>query len=168
MKYFCKINEFEFQLSVNHETDEIRINGLQETTDIDLVKIDEGLYHILLENSSYLISVTDTNIDLRASVGGEEYIVEIEDDISRLKSKYGGTDAEVKNLGKVHSPMPGLVVKFYVSLGDDVLLNTPLLVLEAMKMENEINAPIKGKITDISVSIGQNISTETLLMTIGQ
>ena len=63
--------------------------------------------------------------------------------------------------------MPGLVVKFYVSLGDDVLLNTPLLVLEAMKMENEINAPVKGKITDISVSIGQNISTETLLMTIG-
>ena len=168
MKYFCKINEFEFQLSVNHETDEIRINGLQETTDIDLVKIDEGLYHILLENSSYLVSVTDTNIDFRTSIGGDEYIVEIEDDISRLKSKYGGTDAEVKNLGKVHSPMPGLVVKFYVSLGDDVLLNTPLLVLEAMKMENEINAPIKGKITDINVSIGQNISTETLLMTIGQ
>ena len=168
MKYFCKINEFEFQLSVNHETDEIRINGLQETTDIDLVKIDEGLYHLLLENSSYLVSVTDTNIDFRTSVGGEEYIVEIEDDISRLKSKYGGTDAEVKNLGKVHSPMPGLVVKFYVSVGDDVQLNSHLLVLEAMKMENEINAPIKGKITDISVSIGQNISTDTLLMTIGQ
>ena len=168
MKYFCKINESEFQLSVNHETDEIRINGSQETNDIDLVKIDEGLYHILLENSSYRISVTKTNMDIRASVGGEEYIVEIEDDISRLKSKYGGTDADVKNLGNVHSPMPGLVVKFYVSLGDDVLLNTPLLVLEAMKMENEINAPVKGKITDISVSIGQNISTETLLMTIGQ
>ena len=166
MKYFCKINEHEFLLSVNHETDEIHVNGAKETADIDLIKIDEGLFHLLLENRSYLVSVTNTNINLRASVGGEEYTVEIEDNISRLKSKYGSTDEAVQTLGKVHSPMPGLVVKFYVSVGDDVLLNAPLLVLEAMKMENEISAPIKGKVTEISVSIGQNISTETLLMTI--
>jgi len=166
LKYFCKINENEFQLSVDHETNEIRINGSQEIADIDLVRIDEGLYHLLLENKSYLVSITNTNIDLRASVGGKEYTVEIEDNISRLKSKYGGIESDVQSLGKVHSPMPGLVVKFYVSVGDTVEINTPLLVLEAMKMENEINAPVKGKITEINVSIGQDISAETLLLTI--
>ncbi len=166
MKYFCKISEYEFQLSVNHETDEIRIYGSQETADIDLVKIDEGLFHLILENKSYLISVSDTNICFRASVGGEEYNVEIEDNISRLKSKYGVTEEDVKSLGKVHSPMPGLVVNIYVSVGDEVQLNTPLLALEAMKMENEIKSPTNGKITDISVTAGQNISTETVLMTI--
>ncbi len=166
LKYFCKINEYELQLSVNHETDEIRINGSQETADIDLVKIDDGLFHLILENKSFLISVSNTNIYFRASVGGEEYDVEIEDNISRLKSKYGETEEDVKSLGKVFSPMPGLVVKIYVSVGDDVQLNTPLLALEAMKMENEIKSPANGKITDISVTTGQNISTETLLMTI--
>ena len=166
MKYFCKINEYEFQLSVNHETDEIRLNGTQETTDIDLVKIDEGLFHLILENKSFLISVSNTNIYFRASVGGEEFNVEIEDNISRLKSKYGETEKDVKSFGKVHAPMPGLVVKIFVSVGDDVQLNTPLLALEAMKMENEIKSPVSGKITDISVTAGQNISTETLLMTI--
>jgi len=166
LKYFCKINEYELQLSVDHKTEEIRINGTKDTTDIDLVKIDEGLFHLILDNKSYLISVSNTNIYFRASVGGEEYNVEIEDNISRLKSTYGGTEEDVRSLGKVHSPMPGLVVNIYVSVGDDVQLNTPLLALEAMKMENEIKSPTIGKITDISVTTGQNISTETLLMTI--
>lgn len=166
MKFFCKINEYEFQLSINYETDEIHINGSRETADIDLVKIDEGLFHLILENKSYLISVSNTNIYFRATVGGEEYNVEIEDNISRLKSKYGETEEDVKSPGKVYSPMPGLVANIYVSVGDDVQLNTPLLVLEAMKMENEIKSPANGKITDISVTSGQNISTETLLMTI--
>ena len=166
MKYFCKINEHEFQLSINHETDEIRVYGTKETADIDLVKIDGGLYHLLLENKSYLISVTNTNMYFRASIGGEEYNVEIEDNINRLKSKYGEKAEDVNNLGKVHSPMPGLVVNIYVSVGDEVQLNTPLLALEAMKMENEIISPANGKITDISVTTGQNISAETLLMTI--
>ena len=166
MKFFCKINEYEFQLSINYETDEIHINGSRETADIDLVKIDEGLFHLILENKSYLISVSNTNIYFRATVGGEEYNVEIEDNISRLKSKYGETEEDVKSLGKVYSPMPGLVANIYVSVGDDVQLNTPLLILEAMKMENEIKSPTNGKITDISVTSGQNISTETLLMTI--
>lgn len=166
MKYFCKINEHEFQLSVDHETDEIRVYGRQEMADIDLVKIDEGLFHLLLENKSYLVSVTNSNIYFRASVGGEEYNVEIEDNINRLKSKYGGRTEDVKSLGKVHSPMPGLVVNIYVSVGDEVQLNTPLLALEAMKMENEIKSPANGKITEISVTTGQNISAETLLMTI--
>ena len=75
MKYFCKINEHEFQLSINHETDEIRVYGTIETADIDLVKIDGGLYHLLLENKSYLISVSNTNMYFRASIGGEEYNV---------------------------------------------------------------------------------------------
>ena len=166
LKYFCKINEYEFQLSINYETDEIHINGSRETADIDLVKIDEGLFHLILENKSYLISVSNTNIYFRATVGGEEYNVEIEDNINRLKSKYGETEEDVKSLGKVYSPMPGLIVNIYVSVGDEVQLNTPLLVLEAMKMENEIKSPVSGKITDISVTAGQNISTETLLMTI--
>ena len=166
MKYFCKIDEHEFRLSINHETDEIRLSDSKEIQNIDLVKIDEGLFHLLIENKSYLVSVSNTNIYFRASVGGEEYTVEIEDDIGRLKSKYGGEEKDDKRLGKVHSPMPGHISKIYVSVGDDVLLNTPLLVLEAMKMENEIKAPTDGKITDINVTIGQNIFTETLLMTI--
>lgn len=166
MNYFCKINEFEFQLSVDHETDEIRINGSRETTDIDLVKIDDGLFHLILENKSYLISVSNAQLNFRTSIGGEEYIVEIEDNISRLKSRYAGTEEDIISLGKVHSPMPGLVVDIYVSVGDDVELDTPLLSLDAMKMENEIKSPANGKIIDINVTTGQNISTETLLMTI--
>ena len=166
MKYFCKINQHELQLSVNHETDEIRLIGSKDNIDIDLVRIEEGLFHLLIENKAYLVSVSNTNVFFRASIGGEEYDVEIEDNISRLKSKHGGKEADDNSPGEVHSPMPGLIAEIYVSVGDDVELNTPLLVLEAMKMENEIKAPTNGKITEINVTIGQNIFAETLLMTI--
>ncbi len=167
MKYFCKINEQDIELSVNRETDEIYVNGSEDSAQTDLVKIDDGLYHLLLENKSYLISVTNKNIYFRTSIEGDEYQVEIEDNISRLKSMFGGTETDDKDFGKVHSPMPGLVVKIFVNVGDHVELNSPLIALEAMKMENEIKSPKKGEITDINVTLGQRISTETLLMTIG-
>jgi len=167
MKYFCKINEQDIELSVNRETDEIYVNGSEDSAQTDLVKIDDGLYHLLLENKSYLISVTNKNIYFRTSIEGDEYQVEIEDNISRLKSMFSSTETDDKDFGKVHSPMPGLVVKIFVNVGDHVELNSPLIALEAMKMENEIKSPKKGEITDINVTLGQRISTETLLMTIG-
>ena len=166
MKYFCKINEQEIELSINRETDEIYVNGSKDGVHTDVVKIDDGLYHLLLENKSYLISVTNTNIYFSATIEGEEYQVEIEDNIGRLKSMYGTTGTDKKSLGKVHSPMPGLVVKIFVDVGDHVELNAPLITLEAMKMENEIKSPKKGEITDINVTLGQRIPTDTLLVTI--
>lgn len=167
MKYFCKINEQDIELSVNRETAEIYVNGSEDSAQIDLIKIENGLYHLLLKNKSYLISVTNNNIYFRTSIKGDEYQVEIEDSISRLKSTFSSTETDNEDFRKVHSPMPGLVVKIFVNVGDHVELNSPLIALEAMKMENEIKAPKKGEITDIDVTLGQRISTETLLMTIG-
>ena len=67
---------------------------------------------------------------------------------------------------KVLSPFPGLIKKFLVKEGETVKKDQPILVLEAMKMDNDITAPVAGKIT-FKTAVGNNVETNTLLAVIG-
>ena len=67
----------------------------------------------------------------------------------------------------ITSPMPGTIVDVRVKSGDNVRSGDVLLVLEAMKMENEILAPVDGKVTDVRVSKGASVESGELLIVIG-
>ena len=67
----------------------------------------------------------------------------------------------------VEAPMPGLVLRIDVKVGQSVKKNELLMVMEAMKMENEIYAPADGVVTKISVSQGQQLQSGDELMVIG-
>ena len=67
---------------------------------------------------------------------------------------------------KVLSPFPGLIKKILVNNGDTVKKDQPILVLEAMKMDNDITAPCDGKVT-VSVVKGANVETNAVLAVIG-
>ncbi|MFA7671100.1 MAG: biotin/lipoyl-containing protein, partial [Sphaerochaetaceae bacterium] len=68
---------------------------------------------------------------------------------------------------EVRAPMPGLVLRIDVKVGDKVQENGLLMIMEAMKMENEIFAPAGGTITSISVKQGDQLMADDLLITIG-
>ena len=68
---------------------------------------------------------------------------------------------------KIAAPMPGTIVSVNVSDGQSVKKGDVLVVLEAMKMENEIKAPKDGTVTGISVSKGESVDTGATLVTIG-
>jgi biotin carboxyl carrier protein len=65
------------------------------------------------------------------------------------------------------SPMPGTILKILVNVGDEVKENQPLLILEAMKMENEVVASANGKVTGLHVTLGQVVNAGDPLITIG-
>ena len=67
---------------------------------------------------------------------------------------------------KVLSPFPGLIKKFLVKEGETVKKDQPILVLEAMKMDNDITAPVAGKVL-FKTAVGNNVETNTLLAVIG-
>lgn len=71
------------------------------------------------------------------------------------------------NAERVVAPMPGSILKVNVNVGDSVKRGQVLLVLEAMKMENEITAPAEGKITEVKVEQGQCISAGDVMVVIG-
>ena len=68
---------------------------------------------------------------------------------------------------KVAAPMPGTIVSVNVSDGQSVRKGDVLVVLEAMKMENEIKAPVDGTITSVAVNKGESVDTGATLVTIG-
>ena len=68
---------------------------------------------------------------------------------------------------KIAAPMPGNILAVNVSVGDSVKKGQVLMVLEAMKMENEIMCPCDGKVTSVNVSKGSTVETGTLLCCIG-
>ena len=67
---------------------------------------------------------------------------------------------------KVLSPFPGLIKKFLVNEGDTVKKDQPILLLEAMKMDNDITAPCAGKVS-FKTAVGNNVETNALLAVIG-
>ena len=69
--------------------------------------------------------------------------------------------------GNLTAPMPGTILKILVNKGDKVAVGQPLVILEAMKMENNINASASGTVASIEVSPGQTVDTGQLLLTIG-
>jgi pyruvate carboxylase subunit B len=70
--------------------------------------------------------------------------------------------------GHVATAMPGTVLELLVKLGDAVKVGTPLLIMEAMKMENEIQAAVSGQVTAILVQKGDAVTPDEILMEIGE
>jgi biotin carboxyl carrier protein len=70
--------------------------------------------------------------------------------------------------GQVLAPMPGLILEVMVSVGDSVAAGTPVIKLEAMKMENEIPAPADGTVKELRVKAGDQVSTDDVLVVIDQ
>ena len=111
-------------------------------------------------------------------VDGRPYELVVDGDLRWIRSSAGLHQIEVRDLeaavarpasgdGRVKAPIPGLIARVLVQLGDEVEAGQPLLVLEAMKMENEIRAPRSGKVQMLGVSPGQGVLLGTVMVEIG-
>ncbi len=75
--------------------------------------------------------------------------------------------AAPKGAGKIKSPLPGVILEIYVREGENVKIGQKLLMLEAMKMENNINADKEGQVTSIKVGKGDSVMEGDILIVIG-
>ncbi len=122
------------------------------------------------KNGEYTVTVNGTAYGVKlngdkAVVNGVEYPLSI---VNGLKAASAAPAAAVVTGSEdVKAPMPGLVLRINVKVGDTVKKNDVIMVMEAMKMENEIYAPCDGKITSIAVSQGQQLQAGDSLITIG-
>lgn len=107
----------------------------------------------------------------KVKVNGKVYEVELES-VSESNNSISVEPTKASNLeakeGKqLLSPIQGTVLKINVNVGDKVSKGDALLIIEAMKLENEIVAPVDGVIKGINVSKGQNVNSKELLLVIG-
>lgn len=96
-------------------------------------------------------------------VGSRVYAFELQDELTARALATAGRGA-AKKTGDVKASIPGRVVRILVLEGEFVLAGRPLVVLEAMKMENEVRSPRDGKVRSIEVDPGQAVATGDVLV----
>jgi biotin carboxyl carrier protein len=128
------------------------------------------LYSLLLNNKSYEVHVQETERNgyrvMISSQGYEGYEVRVLDERAYRASQVSGAMAGGASDSAVKAPIPGLVVKVLVEEGAEVAAGQTLVILEAMKMENELRAPRPGVIATIKAKPGNSVNQGDVLVTL--
>jgi biotin carboxyl carrier protein len=122
----------------------------------DAIAVSPGIYSILLSGKSFQVRIERLGAELRAITAGRDLSVVIQDEREWRRNRGGNVEAEGRQ--QVLAPMPGKIVRLLVSAGDSVRAGQGLLVVEAMKMQNEIRAPKSGTIDRVRVVEGQTVN----------
>ena len=101
------------------------------------------------------------------TLNGKNYEVEVEETDAVITAVTDAAPAAAADGQKVLSPMPGTILSVNVSVGSTVKAGEVILILEAMKMENEIVAPCDGTVKQLAVQKGSTVATDALLAVVG-
>ena len=119
---------------------------------VDLLKPTPEAYQLLIDGESWEAGCVPTKDGYLVDIMGVATDVEVVDP-RRRALKLGAGAAH----GSLSAAMPGRVVRLLAAVGDTVRKGQPILVLEAMKMENEIKSPVDGTLAELHVSEGQAV-----------
>lgn len=184
MRYVARIGEQTrvIELQENGHTREVVLESRQLTLDWRLVGVPMATlsdgeapaehYSMLVGDRSYeafarLAPDADAEgTTVEVMIDGRPYLVTVEDERSRaLASLAGG--AHVSGDAPIRAPMPGLVVKVVAEQGSSVERGQTVVVLEAMKMENDLTTPRAGVIKAVRVERGQTVNQGDVLVVVG-
>jgi len=119
---------------------------------LDVISTQDNVLSLLVDGKSYEVKQESTAIEASIVVGQERFSASVRDPRSfRSRRRDGAAEHGVK---KITAPMPGKVVRILAGVGAEVELGQSVIVIEAMKMQNELKAPKKGVIKKLSVAEG--------------
>lgn len=138
-----------------------------KNTSIDLIKLEEGKFHIIKGDKSFNAEVIAANHAEKAfeiRINNNDYQLKVEDRFDLLLQKLGMDDLIAGGVSEIKAPMPGLVLSIEVEVGKEVKTDEPLVVLEAMKMENVLKSPTDAVVKAISIEKGQAVEKNQILI----
>lgn len=149
---------------IEHEGETLRVNGV--TVDFEVSGDDGGILRI--DHRHFDVSSIRKEDDgmYVLSLNGKRLRIEIEDEIAALLKRVGGDKATKLHSAVVRSPMPGKIARVLVGIGELIEAGQGVLILEAMKMENEIKAPAAGIVKAIHVSESDAVEKNAALIEI--
>jgi biotin carboxyl carrier protein len=139
----------------------VRLAG--EVTVVDFAKLPDGRSSIILPNGRQLTgrAVARAGGHVETWVGARRVHLDLADPLQGLAAESNRSSGGAQ---EIYAQIPGRVVEVRVADGDRIDPGTTLLVLEAMKMQNEIRADCSGRVTRVECSAGQTVETGTLLV----
>lgn len=162
MKYEIHISGKKRIVELTRDSDRWQISLDGQLLDADAVEIAPHTLSILLNGESHEVHITSApDGSLKIQTGHHEFAAEVVD--PRAWSGRRHAHAELEGRQQVLAPMPGKVIRVLVKVGDTVEAGQGLLVVEAMKMQNEIRSPKSGTIERLLAKEGQPVNAgETL------
>jgi biotin carboxyl carrier protein len=133
----------------------------------ELVVVRNGAYSLLLGVESLPVVASGANDDLTLTLGSETWRTSVQDEREALAAAAMGGNSGRRGGGLVRAVMPGIVREVMVRAGDPIVRGTPLLILEAMKMQNEVRADADGTVAEIHVKAGTAVAKGDPLVTLG-
>jgi pyruvate carboxylase subunit B len=169
-----------FKATIGDKSFDIRLElpGAAEidghTLSYDLRLIESGSYSLVLDGRVYAVQSLDglngragfvqpalrpdaRGREVQLSIQGKEYVVAVDDARSLLMRSYLSKRQASSAAVTIRAPMPGLIVRVEVRSGQEIQAGAGLVVLEAMKMENEIKALAPSKVAAVYVSAGKAV-----------
>ena len=160
MKLDVTLDAKHYAVDVSIEANRVRGTIDGNAFDADAVDVSPGIYSVMIQGCAFEIRVERRAEGLQINTQGREYSAAVRDPLQWLRR-----DAALEAQGrqKVIAPMPGKIVRLLVGAGDRVEAGQSVLVVEAMKMQNEVRSPKSGKVEKLLVSEGQAVTAgETL------
>jgi biotin carboxyl carrier protein len=164
MKYTTTINNVTFEIEIQNDGT-LLVNG--QPREIDFLPLgNPSLYSLIRDNVSHEVLVDENEGKYELLIRGRLYTGEVMDErAQRLAARRGSLNVDSGEIS-IRAPMPGMIVAIPVTEGQEVKAKQTVVILESMKMENELKAPRDGIVQRISVEIGQSVEQNKLLVTI--
>lgn len=138
------------------------VNG--RTYNLEKKELGPGAYWFGWAGGSVEVLLTERDGAYEASIHGHRIRVEAADSGLRKRGPRGADD---KSVAEIRAPMPGKIVRVLRSQGDEVEPRQGIIVMEAMKMQNEIRSPKRGKILELKVAAGDAVNMGDVIARVG-
>ncbi len=163
MNYVATICDKEVRVTV----EEVGVARYRVTIDgqehlVDAHRVQNTLWSILRGSDSYEVDLAGRDEEYEVLIAGDCYKFSLMNEQRKALMRSAGKGGAGKAM--VTSPMPGKVVKLLVAEGDDVLADQGVVVVEAMKMENELKSAVAGKVKEIFVKEGEVVESGAKLI----
>ncbi len=164
MKYITTIADKEYTVEIL-DAKHVSLDGQVFEIDFQSVQ-NQPVYSLLMEGMSYESYVSEDEGNWEILLLGHLYTAAVVDEREkRLRAAGGGAAAE-SGVFHLRAPMPGLIVAVPVEEGQDVTKGQVLVILESMKMQNELRSPRDGKVTRIKVAAGHSVEQKATLLSV--
>jgi biotin carboxyl carrier protein len=164
-QYFAVTPRGKKYMIVNPFSEELKINGHKE--EIKIFEDEDGFTYLEYKNKKYLAEITEKNQNkYTVLLNGVSYSFTIESPISYRRRKYLEKYKQASKTETINAPMPGKIIELLVEENATVKEGEAILILEAMKMQNEISTHVSGKVTKINIRPGDNVTKDQVMMEI--
>jgi biotin carboxyl carrier protein len=168
MRYFAKVNKAKEPSPIDVEPlgdarYAVTLNGKRH--EVESLVLPHGAVSLLIDGHSYAVEFEEAADEVKVLVKGHVVKVDVADERKlRLRAATAGFTVEGPQV--VAAPMPGKIVKVFVKVGDEVKEGQGLVVVEAMKMENELKSPKAGKVKEVVAVEGTAVENNAKLLVI--